>query len=280
MSDLEIKSTAIERFETILTEGVLNRIELLAVELRDKSAIDIQINDLNGNPDLALFIAFINAFGGLTIEHEKDKLRILATSPLAKNVAYVFFLFLRHGFHIFEDWTRRCRTLPNEMCAVEFLHHMETQRIEQSKRSGFIPEVIEERPVAFAIIKAFSEERGQPVYLLECNKDWQKYNFIGGKQEPQDGGDYRVTLLREIEEEIGAPRRDVQLTQLTGEVLHGYSLSGSRATLAHYPCMLYLAHFQKPITLKDKDKWFTEEELRKALTQSDSEFLINPVYLT
>lgn len=36
-------------------------------------------------------------------------------------------------------------------------------------------------------------------------------SFPGGRADPEDGGDLRVTALREAEEEIGLPRSDVEL---------------------------------------------------------------------
>ncbi len=55
--------------------------------------------------------------------------------------------------------------------------------------------------------------------MLELNKDWDRYGLIGGKQEPQDMNDYRLTVLREIEEEIGVPKLEVRLVQLTEKPL-------------------------------------------------------------
>lgn len=273
---LEPYSPAIKQATSSLSDATLQRIQLIATELRNKQYVILPLAEIRQHPDLAVFIAIIQAFGAIQIVETGSEWHLSTTSQLSRNMAYSLFLFLRDGFAVFDDWTRRSRTAPDRITAAEFLHQMELQRIEYSKRSGIRVEVLDEVPVSFAIIKARSGKKA--VYLLELNKDWNRYNFVGGKQEPQDQSDYHRTLLREIEEEIGVSRRDVKLTPLTDKPLDGYSLSGYRGALAHYPCMLFLAHFQKPFTIQAKHKWFSEEELRRNNDPESNIFMINPIY--
>lgn len=277
--DLEPISPPTNEAKPILPEASLKRIGDLALKLRDVSVLDVPLEHFEANPDVALFVALIHAVGAFRVSCEGDSVRLIAQNQLAQDSPYILFLFLKTGFPLFADWSRRCKTLPDRICALEFLHHMELQRMEYSKRSGLRPEILQSRPVAFAVIKARSAKRKQDVYLLELNKDWERYNLIGGKQEPEDRGDYHQTILREIEEELGVPRAMVQLTTLTEKPLLAFSLSGNRGSLASYPCMLFLAKFINSPPLRAKDKWFSEEELRRLKDETEPGLLINWIYL-
>lgn len=276
--DLEPLHVPTTEASTILPDEVLKKIKQLAIELRDKSYLEISKDYLHKHPDIAVFVGIIHSIGSARIVNETEKIRLSITGPLARDVAYALFLMFRDGFPIFDDWTR-CHKLPDGLSALEFLHHIELQRIEYSKRSGIRPEILNEFPVAFAVIKGYSSKRGKDVYLFELNKDWNRYNLIGGKKQPQDGIDYRNILFREIEEELGIKRSEVQLTPLTEKPIEGYSLSGGRGVLSRYPCMLFLAHFRTSISAREKDRWFTEDEIRKLRTSESPGLMINPLYL-
>jgi len=276
--DLEPFSPATEGTLPILPEEVLQRIEPFITDLCNHSYTDLSQEDCS-HRDLLMFAAFLELLGIVKVKPETNRIRVSVSGPLANDAASSIFLLLRYGFSIFDDWWRRFRTLPDQLCALEFLHHMELQRIEHSKRAGIRPEVLHEIPVAFAVIKAYSEKRRQAVFLLELNKDWNRYNLIGGKDEPHVDKGFRETLFREIEEELGVMKNKVQLTQLTEEPLEAYSLSGHKGVLSKYPCMLYLAHFTDPIQIRAKDKWVTEEELLRLQTSEEPGLMINPIYL-
>lgn len=276
--NLEPASVPTAQALPILPDKILERIKSLAIELRDKSYAELPMQYLDEHPDIAVFMGVIHSIGAARVVNKDEKLRLQVTGPLGGDVAYALFLMLQYGFPIFDDWTRRHK-LPDSLSALEFLHHLELQRIEYSKRSGIHPEILHEIPVAFAVIKGYSRKRRKDMYLLELNKDWDRYNLIGGKQQPQDGMDHRHTLLREIEEELGIQRNDVQLTLLTEKPLEGYSLSGYRGVLAHYPCMLFLAHFRTSIPVRAKDRWLTEEEIRQLRSSESPGLMINPTYL-
>jgi 8-oxo-dGTP pyrophosphatase MutT (NUDIX family) len=156
---------------------------------------------------------------------------------------------------------------------------MELERLEHSKRTGLRPRVFHVIPVAYAIIKAKSARKKRDLYLFELNKDWQMYNLVGGKQATCDDGSFDVTLRREIEEELGVDRRLVKLTCLTEKPLDGYSLSGHQGVLSHYPCMLYLAHFENHFDVGPKNRWFSLTELEQLRRDDTPGLMVNPVYL-
>lgn len=278
--DLRPSPGASLQVQAFLLPSILSPIMKLSEELRTNGSAIVDQGELQSEQGLSVFLAFLLLLGVVQITPQQSAWRIDIASHLATDVGYVLALALRDGTTIFSDWTRRSRTTVDKLCALEFLHHLELERIRSSKERGVFPEVLNEVPVSFAIIKAYSGKKRAPVYLVEINKDWGAYNFIGGKQERQDAGDFRTTLLREIEEELGIPRSEVKLTPLMEMPVDGYSLSGHRGVLTRYPCMLYQAHFSKAISTRSKDRWLTESELFNNTDQEGYGPCINPSYLS
>lgn len=258
---------------------MISEIDCFIIKLKKHSYVDLTIEDLNKKPGLMMFSGFLKAFGAVKVSEKNDRIHISLLDKLASDVPRVFFLYLKYGFPIFPKWGNRFRTIPDQLLGIEFLHHMELERIEYSKRAGFKPEVLGEVPVAYAIIKGYSDKKRDDVYLLEFNTDWNRYNLIGGRREPEDGADYRKLIFREIEEELGIPRKEVKLTQLTENPIEGFSLSGNTGVLTRYPCMIFLAHFKNQLKLGLKDKWFTEKEIIELQNTKDIGLIINPAYL-
>lgn len=270
-----------ETFEErcILSEESFPKIKSIASRLSQEDYVELSKDDIEENDDLQVYLSLINFLGATESVEKENKVQLSTSGPLAKEVGLAIFAYLKKGFPVFDDWFRRYRTLDDRLCTLEFLHHLELQRIKYAKRSGQKPEVLNEIPVSFAIIKRPSHEHQSDVYLFELNKDWKRYNFIGGKQEPEDKGDYKLTLYREIEEEIGVPREKVALTPLTEEPLEAYSLSGHAGVLTKYPCMLYFASFTEEFEIRPKDKWLTEDEIKQLRDSEDPGLMINPIYL-
>src|SRR5437773_919158 len=44
-------------------------------------------------------------------------------------------------------------------------------------------------------------EQGQTQWLVQWNRNWRCYNFVGGHKHPDE--DFRECLLREVKEELG-----------------------------------------------------------------------------
>jgi len=263
----------------LLAESTQQDLERIARDIRDRGRYAASRDMLLARQDLALVLAFLRFVGAITISESQEVVQVEPSGPLANDFPYVVSVFLKHGFSVFEDWGRRTKALPDRLIALEFLHHIETRRVEKSRAAGFVPEVIHKAPVAYAIIKARSESLRRDVYLMELNKDWNLYNLIGGKQEVQDDDDYACTLLREIEEKLSVARHRVLATPLCRAPLDSYSLTGGRGTLSHYPCTLFSIRISGHFVKRDKDRWFTEEEIVAMADSTEPRLMISPVYL-
>lgn len=280
--DLQPTGSGSDFPQNLLSKEILSRLEQLAREFQDKGVLTLSKEEVSRNTGIAMFVSFLKLFGVVEVTCEKEVIICRSTGYLAGDFPYVIFLLLKHGFSIFRDWERRYKPIPNRICALEFLHHIELERIEQSKAHGFAPEVIHTIPVSFALIKARSQKRKEDVFLFEINKDWRLYNLVGGKQKPEDAGNYETTILREIEEELGIPRSRVTLVPLTRQPLKGYGLTGNRGTLSYYPCMLYWVRIRGHFKVTERHCWLTEGEILRLWKEEKNTqrgLMVNPVYL-
>lgn len=264
----------------ILNDLVRTDLEAIATRIQKEGYCEIDKETIASRPELSLYVSFLQLLGAVKVTKSQHRLRVTPSNHLARDLPYILSLYLKHGLVLFNDWSRRAKGLRGRLSALEFLHYIERERVDRSKATGIQPEVMRRIPVAFAIIKGRSENRGCDVYLLELNKDWNLYNLIGGKQESKDHGSYRETLLREIEEELGISRDRVLVTHLFEKPLDdAYSLSGSHGSLAQYPCMLFSVVILGDFSKRDKDRWFSEKELREMRKSQEPRLLINPQYL-
>jgi 8-oxo-dGTP pyrophosphatase MutT (NUDIX family) len=279
--DLSPLHPPLQRAESILPGDQLDRVGRLAEALRQRPYIvEVPLEDLRRYPELHLFIAVVRGFGAIAVARHGNTLHLEATeraNELAGNFAYELYAVLRDGVIVFDDWFRRYPTPENLVSAIEFFQHVELQRIEAARRTGTDLELWGEIQVAYAIIKARSEKRKTDVYLLERNRSYGRYNFVGGKQKPDDLGDFEVTMRREMTEELQISADDVWLTELTPQPLETYALHHG-GLLTRYRCKLYLANFRRPVTPTDGNRWFTEEELRLN-RHGTGETIIHPVYM-
>ncbi|MBU1098552.1 MAG: hypothetical protein KKB34_18895 [Bacteroidetes bacterium] len=278
--DLEPNENSSPAIAQILDKELLESLQRIGEDIRDKRSCEFQKSLLITKPEISLFIGILRLVGAINITEYEDKMTIVPSGHLASDLPFILFLYLKHGYTIFDDWNRRTKTLPDRLTALEFLHFIEKRRIESSKKAGLWPDTIRTIPVSYAIIKAKSVSLNSDVYLFELNKDWGLFNLIGGKQEPVDNEDYRLTLLRELEEEIGVSRDRVIATQLLEKPLDGYSLSGSRGTLIHYPCMLYSIKISGLFTKREKDRWLKKEEILIMSKLAEPKLMVNKVYLS
>jgi hypothetical protein len=192
--DLEPVEGLRQPFDILIGGEELGALERVALDLREERSCTIAKSEMARHSHIALFIATLRLIGATTTVDAGESIRVDSAGHLASDLPYILFLYLKHGFSVFDDWNRRTKSLPDRLTALEFLHFIERRRIECSRKAGFQPETIRTIPVSYAIIKARSESLGADVYLFELNKDWNLFNLIGGKQEPEDNHDYRQTF--------------------------------------------------------------------------------------
>jgi len=236
----------------------------------------LPLDDVSGH--LRMFLGILASLGAVRVSCRGSSVVVDQGGRLARHVPQILKVYLDRQHVLIEDWNRLGVRREDQLNAVDLVHQLELRRIELERRSGSFPEPMAQRPVAFGIFRALNN-RGESCYLFENNKDWQRLNLIGGKQEPEDGGDFSTTLKREIFEELGISPRRVVLSRLNDDPIVGYGLSGNVGSLARYPCVLFGVTVEGAFGIRPKDTWVTEDTIRHYLRITECPIMVNPEYL-
>ena len=228
---------------------------------------------------LRMFIAFLAGVGAVRVSGWQGEIVVRHAGRLSRHVPQILSIYIKRGYALINDWRRSAVIHEDRITAVEFVHQLELRRITLDRKAGIFPQPLAERPVAFGVFRAV-DKRGRNSYLFEMNKDWLRLNFIGGKQEQEDNGDYGATLKREISEELGIDQGRVTLTRLNDRPIVGYSLSGNVGSLASYPCVLFGVSVAGEFGIRPQDQWISAESLSRYLDLADSPIMVNPAYLS
>lgn len=248
------------------------------MQLVDKASLGshtIPLSELE--PEAKFFLKILDGFGALSVDIIEHHMTISMISKIATNFCHSLLLSLLHRFPVIRDWYH-LSGVKKHFYGIDLLLFFERNRIELSRETGFRPEVFLHKNVSFSIIKGRSALRIEDVFLLQMNKDWQRYNFIGGKQEDIDNGDFKRTVLREIQEELNVDMNSVRVTELTKTPIRSYGMTGHNGALCSYDCMLYQAFFSKPIPSHAKNIWVSIDELKSNQGKKGEIFMINPYY--
>ncbi|MBN1630054.1 MAG: NUDIX domain-containing protein [Thermoleophilia bacterium] len=265
--------------EPLLREDAISDLRTFSDEFGNAGEAVLATSNLTRKTHLATFIGICQALGAVKVRSNDTQTTVRPSGRLGAHVPEILCTYLERSFTILENWGGT-HTIPEDrVSALEFLHQMELRRIEQERRAGRSVAPLAERPVAFVIFRA-KNDRGEDCYLFEINKDWRRLNFIGGKQEPQDRGDYLETARREVFEELGIGKDRLMLTRLNDHPIVGYSLSGNVGSLSRYPCVLYGVRVQGELKVRPHDKWLTETAIQRSMELADSPLMVNPVYLS
>ncbi|HEU5155539.1 MAG TPA: NUDIX domain-containing protein [Streptosporangiaceae bacterium] len=262
----------------LLNERETEDLRTLAQDFTREGDLLVAPDTIDDKPHVRTFIMFLRALGALRVEEHSSNYRLRLVGRLAKHVPEILTIYLTGSLTLIDNWETLYLSPEDSLSALDLLRQMELRRIELTRRSGRRVEPLAVRPVAFAIFHALNK-KGVDCYLFEVNKDWRRLNFIGGKQEPSDGGDFRVTVTREIAEELGIAAHRLTLTQLNAEPLEAYSLSGNVGSLASYPCVLYGVRVAGQLRTRPQDRWLTEQQIRSCRDLPDGPLMVNPVYL-
>lgn len=229
-------------------------------------------------PHVATFALVLRALGAVHTEEETGGHRLRVSGRLARHLPQILAIYLSEPLTLIENWTTTHVVAEDSLSAIELLRQLELRRIELTRRAGRPALPLAERPVAFAVFHA-RNARGEDCYLFEINKDWRRLNFVGGKQEDSDGGDFDRTVVREISEELGIAESRLSLARLNREPLEAYSLSGNAGSLAAYPCVLYGVKVEGRLDTLMQHRWLTEAQIREFRGMRDGPLMVNPVYL-
>lgn len=225
---------------------------------------------------LRMFIALLAAVGAVQVTPRGSGVEVGQTGRLARHVPLILNIYLNRQHVLIDDWNRPGRLREDRLNAIDLVHYLELRRIDLEKGAGLFPESLAERPSAFGVFRALNGA-GESGYLFEVNKDWHQLNFIGGKQEPEDGGDFHRTLLREISEELGISPDRVTLTRLHDRPTITYALTGNSGSLARYPCVMFGVTVAGDFEIRLQDRWITEDTIRHYLSSADNPIMVNPV---
>lgn len=262
----------------LLSPAELEDIRAFSVEFGAAGESMLSRPTSSRKPHLRAFIMFLRCLGAVRFEEANFGVRIVETGRLSRQLPEILSIFLSQSLTLVEDWNTRHVIPEDSLSAVEIIRQLELRRIELSRRAGHRPQALADRPVAFAIFHALNQH-GKDCYLFELNKDWRRLNFIGGKQETDDNGDFTETVLREIGEELGIARDRLTVTRLNQRPIMAFSLSGNVGTLASYPCILFGVRVDGEFNTRIQDCWLTEETTRESLSMRDSPLMVNPAYL-
>lgn len=228
-------------------------------------------------PEVLTQLVTLDCLGGVDIQAHEAGFTISSVSRIATNFSRTYLLYLKHRFPMVSDWYHLAGA-EGHICGIDLLLYMERNRIKYSVESGFRPEVFLNKNVSFAIIKGRSQKRNTDVYLLQMNKDWHRYNFIGGKQESCDRCDFRRTMLREAQEELHIDAGCIRISELTPEPILSYGMTGHNGALCSYHCMLYQAFFIESLPDNQRNIWLTEDEILAGRGKNGQVLMINPYY--
>lgn len=264
---------------SLLTDSELDDIRDFSVEFGKANVSFLNRTRIVRKPHLRAFVMFLQLLGAVNVDDTPQGVRVAGTGRLTQHLPQILGIYLDNSLTLVDNWNNTHIIPEDSLSALELLRQMELRRIDLTRRAGRQPQPLASRPVAFAVFHAI-DRKGKDCYLFEINSDWRRLNFIGGKQEESDGGDYAETVLREISEELGISRdRISSLTRINGQPLPGYGLSGNVGSLASYPCVLFGIEIAGPLNVRMQDRWLTEETIRACATMRDCPLMVNPVYL-
>src|SRR5205823_3013675 len=136
---------------TLLTDREYTGLVELSNRVRTDSVVTMATDELDASPTLRMFLDLLRVFGAVRVDTQAESVVIQPAGPLAKDMPYSLVAAMRSRSVLFEDWSKRHKSAPDRLSALEFLHHLELQRIASSVAHGVSPEVWVHRPVAFAV---------------------------------------------------------------------------------------------------------------------------------
>ncbi len=182
--------------------------------------------------------------------------RLQASSQTAKYALLSLADFVSRNESIIADW--KTRGIQDDIFAngASFLRALEQERLnrfEDTQASRFVK-------VAQVLIKRINPDTGQHELLFQFDHNAKQYQLIGGRWSEKDGDDMRVTMVREIIEEL--PLNDLQypdsfqLESLIKDMEINGTISTTFGALTNYRFWVYhLTGLQEPLRLQTGDYW-------------------------
>ena len=244
-------------------KNIINRIDENWQEI--DSLLDHEISS-STEINKGYFMSFIDlshVFGAVDIKKEQEKIFVRLNSEFGKYFMNCLFDCIINKIYIIDTMDREAGTdclasLPN------FLKLFEKRRIEKIGLENASP--IRESNASKCIIKAKLKD-GEPRFLLYLDKySLDRYKLIGGREKPQDSGDPKKIMLREIQEELNFLKLrwkdDIALDTLRENVSYEET-SYAYGVKTFYNISFYHILFKDYVDIPKHPsiRWFTKEEL-------------------
>ena len=263
----------------LFSETEFKEMEQICVELTAGTEKYFETNQLTSAQ--RYYIATLRMLGAISISQiDGNSVRIVRSGKIAAQLPKILTYYLKNQYIMIDDWSRLILN-EDHLSAAEIVNELEYRRVLQDQARGVQSVSFDSRPSAFAIICALNK-RGERAYLFELNKDWNRYNLIGGKQTESDRGSYEETVRREITEELGISRDRIRLYRLNETPMEGRAISANAGGLTSYPCVLFGCVISGKIEPRLKDRWIAERDVMAIATAEPrrTELMVNPDYLS
>lgn len=216
------------------------------------------------------YLQSLRAFGIIQI-HENGTAhgtKIQATSQTAKYALMSIADYVERDETIITDWkTRGVQDSPLANGAT-FLHALENERVRRfapTTPSRYVK-------VAQGLIKRVNSDTGNHELLMQFDKNANQYQLIGGRWSEADGEDLKVTMIREIEEEL--PRNHLpyatayQLRLLIDDLAVEGTISATFGALTHYSFWVYHMYaLTQPLELMPEDLWVPIQQIHAGVVE-------------
>ena len=218
----------------------------------------------------------LEILGIVTVElaDSADNSLVQASSQTAKYALMSIADYIERGETIITDWeTRGIQTniLGNGATFLQALEQERVNRFDTTSPSRYVK-------VAQVFIKRINPETGKHELLFQFDGNANQYQLIGGRWSEKDGDDLKVTIIREIEEEL--PLNDIpypatyQLDLLLDNFIVEGTISSTFGALTNYTFWFYhMTNLQVDLQLQPEDKWIPLDMiLNGVVIEDDREF--------
>ncbi len=195
--------------------------------------------------------------------------QIRASSQAAKYMLESLAQYLLEGLPLVADWETRGvqrdkafdQILESGATLLYLLEQRRLKHTPNARPSRYVK-------VAQALIIRIHPENGQKEILMQYDDNAQQYQLIGGRWRESDGTNLKLTLIREIEEELAASQlaypEDYQIQLLAEGVEIGQVLSPTFGALTNYQFWIYHVHsIKRPLQLTEKDAWISLDAFQR-----------------
>lgn len=190
-------------------------------------------------------------------EHEETAQSLIrASSQTAKYTLMSFADYFEHDAILIEDWKTRGiqeNVLANGASFLHTLEHERVKRFEDTSPSRYVK-------VAQVLIKRINPETNQHELLFQFDQNANQYQLIGGRWSEKDGDDLKVTMIREIEEELPLNHLPYSETYEVINLIENLTVKGAISTtfgaLTHYTFSIFhMVGLNIPLKLQPEDHW-------------------------